>query len=59
MTLEERCGLLYEAYCKAVGGKAFNGDPLPDWKTFSLDPTKQVQVHGWMVVSETAEAMKE
>jgi hypothetical protein len=21
----------YDAYCKAVGGKAFNGDPLPEF----------------------------
>jgi hypothetical protein len=23
--------IAYEAYCKAVGGKAFNGDDLLDW----------------------------
>lgn len=27
--------LIYTEYCKAVGGVAFNGDPLPDWDTFS------------------------
>lgn len=23
---------LYETYCTAVGGVAFNGDKLPDWE---------------------------
>jgi hypothetical protein len=22
----------YDAYCREVGGKAFNGDPLPTWQ---------------------------
>lgn len=24
--------LAYETYCRAVGGKAFNGDRLPTWE---------------------------
>lgn len=44
-------GELYTAYAKAVGGKAFNGDPLPTWEEFSNDPAKQVQVRGWIAVA--------
>ena len=45
---------IYEAYCSAVGGKAFNGDGLPDWKTFRGDPIKQKQSDAWMVAAKTA-----
>jgi hypothetical protein len=45
---------LYTAYCKAVGGKAFNGDPLPDWEAFRADPKKAPQSSGWIVVAEKA-----
>lgn len=38
----------YTAYCLSVGGRAFNGDPLPDWKTFSTDPNKSVQAKAWI-----------
>ena len=38
---------MYTAYCNAVGGKAYNGDPLPDWDTLTKDPTKQKIVTGW------------
>lgn len=31
VTDDEVGGLAYETYCKAVGGKSFNGDPLPTW----------------------------
>lgn len=51
---ETVAGCLYTTYCKAVGGKAFNGDPLPDWKTFRADPTKQKQVKAWVETSQTA-----
>lgn len=47
-------GKLYERYCQEVGGKAFNGDPLPDWQTFSNDATKQKQVNAWLSVAEEA-----
>ena len=40
-------GFLYEQYCAAVGGKAFNGDPLPSWEEFSKDPAKQLQADAW------------
>lgn len=46
--------LLYETYCRAVGGKAFNGDPLPRWTAFRADPTKRAQSEGWLRVAEKA-----
>lgn len=51
---EVLAGRLYEAYCVAVGGKAFNGDPLPLWVEFSKDPNKQKQAKAWIVVAEAA-----
>ena len=47
-------GELYETYCQSVGGKAFNGDPLPSWADFSKDPAKQKQVEGWVAVANAA-----
>lgn len=54
-TTEETAAALYEEYCRQVGGKAFNGDPLPDWATFAADPAKQKQVGAWRAVAELAE----
>jgi hypothetical protein len=54
MNAEQLAGELYETYCEGVGGVAFNGDPLPDWKTFRADPLKQKQVRGWLAVGERA-----
>jgi hypothetical protein len=45
---------LYAAYCNAVGGKAFNGDPLPDWATFAADPTKAKQRDAWLATANAA-----
>ena len=45
---------LYEIYCKAVGGVAFNGDPLPDWKSFSRDKSKEKQVKAWLAAADRA-----
>lgn len=39
---------MYDAYCAAVGGVAFNGDKLPAWKEFEADLTKAKQVAGWL-----------
>jgi hypothetical protein len=46
-TIDELAGVLYERYCKSVGGVAFNGDPLPAWTEFSQDPNKTKQAQGW------------
>lgn len=45
---------LYTAYCEAVGGAAFNGDPLPDWETFAADPAKEKQSSAWLAVAVRA-----
>ena len=48
MNINEIAKQLYTTYCEAVGGKAFNGDPLPDWETFSSDETKKKQSNAWI-----------
>lgn len=47
-------GELYTVYCREVGGKAFTGDPLPDWKTFRADPAKTKQSDAWVVAARRA-----
>jgi len=54
MNIEALAGTLYDAYCTKVGGKAFNGDPLPNWQEFRADPTKRKQSDAWITVAETA-----
>lgn len=46
--------LMYDAYCKAVGGLAFNGDPLPGSEEFFNDPTKSKQSNAWIAASNAA-----
>lgn len=38
---------MYDEYCDAVGGKAFNGDDLPKSDEFFTDETKQKQANAW------------
>lgn len=45
---------IYTRYCECVGGKAFNGDPLPDWITFRTDPAKIKQSTAWIETAKTA-----
>ena len=52
--IEEFAGNLYEVYCAAVGGLAFNGDPLPTWDEFRSDAKKQKQSEAWIRVAEAA-----
>lgn len=47
MNIEVIAEEIYTAYCDGVGGKAFNGTPLPSWKEFAADPDKQKQAEGW------------
>jgi hypothetical protein len=42
----------YDVYCKAVGGVAFNGTPLPTGEEFFADVTKEKQANGWIAVAE-------
>ena len=41
---------IYSKYCEEVGGVAFNGDPLPDWKTFYATESKQAKA--WKAVGD-------
>lgn len=43
---------MYDLYCKEVGGKAFNGDPLPSAKEFFADETKTKQSSAWLAVAK-------
>lgn len=43
---------LYTAYCEAVGGRAYNGQPLPSAQEFWDDPTKTAQAKAWEAVAE-------
>ena len=52
--IENTAGLLYETYCTAVGGKAFNGDLLPRWETFRADLNKRKQSDAWVEVARKA-----
>lgn len=54
MNDDEIAGILYESYCAAVGGVAFNGDKLPSWDEFSIDPAKQKQSDAWRATAKTA-----
>lgn len=53
---EELAGRLYETYCEAVGGKAFNGDALPSWDEFRADESKKTQSDAWVLVAIEAGA---
>lgn len=46
--------LAWDTYSKAVGGKAFNGDPLPTWEDMKKDDKKQNLVEAW---KKTAKAV--
>lgn len=49
---EQKAERMYESYCVAVGGKAFNGDPLPTWRQFRDDPTKLKQSEAWVAIAK-------
>lgn len=49
-SIHDLAGEAYAAYCEAVGGVAFNGDPLPNWREFCGDPKKEKQKLGWLRV---------
>lgn len=55
MKIDEYLALrLYECYCRAVGGKAYDGKRLPDWQHFASDPAKEKQADGWRAVASLA-----
>lgn len=45
---------MYDVYCVVVGGKAFNGDTLPDSDTFFSDDTKMKQRNAWIAAADCA-----
>ena len=45
---------LYIRYCEEVGGKAFNGDPLPTWDQFRAETSKRKQSDAWVEVARLA-----
>ena len=51
---EQLAHKLYDAYCVEVGGKAFNGDPLPKAEEFFDDSTKKKQADAWRTVAAVA-----
>jgi hypothetical protein len=53
-TKEQLAGQMYDAYCAAVGGLAFNGCKLPSWKEFAADPNKVKQADGWRTAAQAA-----
>ncbi len=54
MNVEDLAHALYDSYCDAVGGVAFNGDPLPTSAEFFADTSKQKQVAAWITVASKA-----
>lgn len=59
MNRNEMARNLYTAYCAAVGGVAFNGDPLPIWEVFFNDTSKKKQADAWLEAADAAIAMAE
>lgn len=51
---EAQARSMYDDYCAAVGGTAFNGDPLPPASEFFEDPAKQKQANAWRVTAAHA-----
>lgn len=50
----ELAGQLYTEYCTMVGGKAYDGKPLPTWKEFSADSSRLIQFNAWCAVAYKA-----
>ncbi len=52
--IEKLAHKLYEVYCDAVGGLAFNGDKLPSAAEFFADESKRKQAMAWRAVALNA-----
>lgn len=57
--INELAMLMYDNYCMAVGGKAFNGDKLPTSKDFFSDDSKKLQVNAWKSAAATSKTFFE
>ena len=53
-TMKEVAHAMYDAYCVQVGGKAYDGRPLPTAAEFFADKTKQKQAMGWFAAASKA-----
>jgi len=54
MEQEKIARWFYQHYCAAVGGKAWNGDPLPVAAEFFADQKKELQADAWRQVAALA-----
>ena len=54
LEVEEFAGILYTRYCEEVGGKGFDGSPLPTWREFASEPAKAAQFQAWVQVARLA-----
>lgn len=52
--ITEKAIQLYDTYTAAVGGKAWNGDPLPSGEEFFNDPARKLQADAWRAVARNA-----
>lgn len=49
MSNAERLGkAAWEAYRESVGGKSFNGEPLPTWEEMTKDPKRAAVRKAWI-----------
>jgi hypothetical protein len=56
-TLEASARAAWTVYRQTVGGKAFNGDPLPTWEAMVADPMKATIIAGWRAAAKVAIAI--
>jgi len=54
ISIEQIAEVMYTTYCASVGGKAFNGDPLPSWVEFGKDEKKKAQRNAWIASADAA-----
>lgn len=47
--------LAYETYCSCVGGKAYNGDPLPTWEEQRAREDQKIP-DAWVEAAEVVRA---
>lgn len=51
--IDDLARFMYDQYCLAVGGIAFNGDKLPSSEEFFADPNKTKQSTAWIVLADS------
>ena len=53
-TMKKVAMAMYDEYCREVGGKAYDGRPLPTSKEFFSDGSKLKQQRGWFAAASKA-----